>query len=117
MTFYSDMASVANDLLTEFGADVILLRSTPGTFDRVTGAETGATTAEITATGIQQSYKADLIDGTRIKHGDRLYVIDDTQTPAMTDKVKVGSDYWSIVNIDETNPAGTVIVYFIQVRK
>ena len=117
MTFYTDMAAVANDLLAEFGAPVILLRTTPGTFDPVTETETGATTAELTTTGIQKSYKAELIDGTRIKHGDKLYVLDDTQVPDLTDKLNVGSEYWSIVNIDEKNPAGTALVYLVQVRK
>lgn len=117
MTFYSDMAAVANELLNEFGSAVVLLRNTPGTFDRVTGVDTGATTAELTTTGLQKSYRADLIDGTRIRHGDKLYVLDDTQVPVLTDKVKVGPEYWSIVNIDEKNPAGTAIVYFVQVRR
>lgn len=117
MTFYTDMAAVANELLAEFGASVILLRTTPGTFDPVTGTESGATTAELTTTGIQKSYKADLVDGTRIQQGDKLYILDDTQVPDMTDQIKVGSEYWSIVNIDERSPAGTTLVYFAQVRK
>jgi len=117
MSFYSDMAAVANNLLARFGTSVVLLRSTPGSFNHVTGSDSGATTSELTTTGIQQSFKAELVDGTRIKKGDKMYVLDDTQTPVMTDKLKVGSEYWSIVNIDEKNPAGTAIVYFVQVRK
>lgn len=117
MTFYSEMAVTASELITEFGMPVILQRTSGGTFDPVTGQTTGAITTEITAQGIQKNYKASLIDGTRIKHGDKLYVLDDSQAPDVSDKVKVGVEYWSIVSLDAVEPAAIPIVYFVQVRK
>ena len=111
------MAVTASDLITEFGMPVILQRTSGGTFAPVTGQTIGATQSEITARGIQKSYKASLIDGTRIKHGDKLFVLDDSQTPVLSDKVKVGAEYWSIVSIDAVEPAGIALVYFVQVRK
>ena len=117
MTFYTDMAVVANELIAEFGADVVFRRTSGGTFDPVTGLTTGATTSDNTAKGIQKTYKASLIDGTRIKNGDKLYVIDDGYVPDMGDKLKVASEYWSIVDIQPMVPADTPIVYFVQARK
>ena len=117
MTFYSEMAAVANDLLAEFGAPVILQRTSGGTFDPVAGSTTGASTSEIAAMGIQKHYKTSLVDGKRIKHGDKLFVLDDSQAPVISDKLKVGSEYWSIVGLNTVEPAGEAIVYFVQVRK
>jgi N-acetylmuramoyl-L-alanine amidase len=117
MTFYSEMAATASELITEFGADVVLQRASGGAFDPATGQTTGVTTSELTAKGIHKRFKASLVDGTRIKHGDKLYVLNDSQVPAMSDKLKVGAEYWSIVNVDSIVPAGTAIVYFVQVRK
>lgn len=117
MSFYSEMAEVANDLLAEFGQTITLLRTTPGTFDETTETETGDSTAELTATGIQKNFAQGLIDGSRILSSDKLFILDDDQVPVMTDKIKVGSVYWNIVDINPVEPAGIPLVYFVQARK
>ncbi len=114
---YDKIAATASKLLARFGRDQVLRTKTVGTFDPVTGAETGASTADVTVKGLQQSLTPENINGKNIQVGDRLFVIDSTQTPALTDKFKVGSEYWQIINIDTKEPAGTAIVHIIQVRK
>jgi len=116
MTFYSDMADMVNELLDDFGQTVTLRRTVAGTFDATTETESGGSTSDITTTGIQKNYRQDQIDGTRVQHGDRLYILDDDQVPVLSDKVKVGSVYWNIVDIQTVNPAGTPLAYFVQVR-
>ena len=115
MSFYDDMATVATDLITEFGT-AIVIQSSVDTFNAVTGINS-STTTENSTKGIQQSFKSSLIDGVRIQNGDKMYVLNNSYSPSMNDKLKVGSVYWSIVNIRESNPAGTALVYFVQVRK
>ena len=117
MTFYSDMAATANALIAEFGAPITLKRKTAGTLDKVTGIETGATTSTLTPNGLVTQYKANVIDGTRIQGGDRLVILDNSQTPVMTDQVLVGVEYWNIVDIVSKNPAGTELVHLVQARK
>jgi len=117
MAFYDDMAAVANTLIDEFGQTITLQRKTDGTFDNVTGVEAGGSTSLITQKGIVSQYKSDLIDGQRIQSGDRMLILDNTQTPVLTDKVLVGAEYWSIIDIVAKNPAGTPLVYFVQARK
>lgn len=117
MAFYDDMAAVANSLISEFGATITLQRKTDGTFDKTTGVEAGGSTALVTLKGIVSQYKSDLIDGQRIQSGDRMLILDNTQIPVLADKVLVGSEYWSIVDIVAKNPAGTPLVYFVQARK
>lgn len=45
-----------------------------------------------------------------------MAVIDASHAPQMTDKLVVGSDVLSIVNIITINPAGTPVAYKLQVR-
>jgi len=116
MSFYSDMAAVANELLLEFGEAITLRRTTPGTFDGATETETGATVADLATLGIQSKYAQGLIDGTRIQSQDKLFILDDTQIPSVTDQIKVGSVYWSIVDVKPVEPAGVPLVYFVQAR-
>ena len=117
MTFYADMAAVANELLAEFGAAITLRRVSGETFNAVTGAASGGSSADLATVGIVKTFRANLIDGTRIQHGDRLVILDDTQVPVLTDKVLIGADYWNIVDIETKSPAGIPLVYFVQVRK
>lgn len=112
MAFYDDMAETVTDLLTEFGQAITLTR-TSGVFDPVTGKDTSSTASDVSTIGIWQTIRGTLIDGTRIRAGDKFLVIDGTQAPRMSDKI----DGWSVVEINEINPAGTVLAYRLQVRK
>lgn len=116
MTFYDDMAATALELLAEFGAPQTIQRVTTGAYDPATGSASVSTSNLIT-TGLARSYKAHMIDGTRIKAGDKEMVLSNEQAPQLPDKILVGAEPWSIVNIDEISPAGTVIAYRVQIRK
>lgn len=115
MTFYTDMAEVAAELLTEFGQAVTLKRST-GTVDPVTGADTRST-SDVTTVGVVMNYPQAIIDGTRIQSGDRRLMIDASEEPKLTDTVLIGSEPWSIQEIEVSSPAGTAIRYAVRIRK
>jgi len=117
MGFYDGMAETAAKLIGKFGADVVFQSTSAGTFDPVIGETVGAITNETTTKGIQKRYSAALIDDTRIKSGDKLFVVDDSYKPLMSDKIKISTEYWNIINIEEVTPAGVSLVYFVQVRK
>lgn len=117
MSFYADMAEVAADLLAEFGAAVTLRRVSGGTFSAVTGTASGESSSDITSTGVIKPFRADLIDGTRIQQGDKVLILDDSQVPALTDKVLIGTAAWNILDIDTVSPAGTPLVYFVHIRQ
>ena len=114
--FYDDMAATALELLAEFGAPVTLRRVTPGAYDPATSSAS-STITDLPTTGLVRDYKASLIDGTRILVGDKECVLSNEQAPKLTDKLPVDGVDWSIVDIKEINPAGTVVCYFVQVRK
>lgn len=115
--FYSGMAATASRLLARFGSPVTLSRSTGGSRDPVTGVETPGIDDSKTTVGILKKYPDKLIDGTRIKTGDRLLVVDASVEPLMTDRPVIGGQEWTPVSIEAANPAGTPLVYFIHARR
>lgn len=125
MAFYDDMAAVALELITEFGSEQTLLDVTPGTYDPVTGETTGDTPISQPAQVILLDYTLQesgqqYADGTQIQQGDKKIIIAAqglAWAPGPTTKVDVGGVIWQIVNIKESNPAGTPLVYFCQGRK
>ena len=115
--FYTGIAATASKLLTKYGKPITFSRTTAGTYDPITGATTAGTTATFTPPGIFQTIRADLIDGELIQKGDKMFVIDNSFAPTLTDTVLIGSENWSIVNIREVEPAGLALVRFIQARR
>lgn len=126
MAFYDDMAGVALELLTEFGAPRVLHDVSGGVYNDVTGEYT-TPPGQITQTAqvILLDYSANesgqqYADGSQIRLGDKKIVIaakDLDWPPSLTTRVAVGSDLWQIVNIKSSDPAGTPLVYFCQGRK
>jgi len=117
MSFYDDMAAVALELLDEFGQAVTLPRTTGGSVDPITGIVTPGTDASVVTTGLLKPYPDAMIDGARILSSDRELVLSDEQVVNPTDKPLIDGEEWSIVNIKTINPAGTVVCYFVQVRR
>lgn len=116
MSFYSSMAATASRLIDKYGQTLYLVRSGDSA-DPVTGATTTGSNMNYKIKGILQTYPNNLVDGTRIKASDRLVIIDGTTTPLMSDKVKLESQDWNIESIKTSNPAGTALINFVQVRR
>ena len=117
MSFYDDMAATALELLNEFGQSVTLSRITGASVNPVTGVIVSGTDTSVTTTGLIKPYPDSMVDDTRILDGDREFVLSNEQTPQPTDKIVIGSEEWAIVNIKTINPAGTVVCFFVQVRR
>ncbi len=113
MSFYSNIAATASRLITKFGATIIVKRITGETIDPITGITTAGTTTNYLTNGIYKKIPSDLIDGTRILATDKMLILDDTSEPLMTDTI----DNLTIMEIIESNPAGTPLVYFVRLRK
>ena len=114
--FYPKLAATVSRLVGLRGQTVTLKRSTGGTIDPVTGTVTAGTTTSYPVQGILQRYPDALIDGTRILTSDRLAILTPVVEPVITDKLAFGNKDWTIASIQTTNPAGTPVVYFVQVR-
>ena len=114
--FYTKMASTASRLISKYGQSVLLIRS-GDTAHPVSGATTSGGGVNLKVSGTLQKYPDNLIDGTRIKASDRLMIIDGSKEPLASDLVKIDNQNWAIESIKTVNPAGTALIYFIQVRR
>lgn len=136
MTFYDEMASMATELLTEFGQEIVLTRPSLN-FSNITNKPVSGGTTNLTTIGVFTNIDRSLVDGTRIQDTDRVMVIDASVSPRMGDLLDVSGTVttesvgaapgiilspgqalsWTIVAIKDINPAGTPICYFVQVRR
>lgn len=118
MSFYTDMAATASSLLAQFGATVTIKRDNLGTTDPVTGVYTPGTTDNLTANGVTTRItKEDRDAFGEVQGNDRLLILDSQVKPLEGDRVQVGSENWNTISIQESNPAGTPLVYRVLIRK
>lgn len=129
MSFYDEMAGVADELLREFGAPMVLRREVPGTYDPATGS-TVDTTVDYGGTGALFDFETQqagtLFAGqTLIQVGDKQALVSPAGVPLPKagDLLMPGSDiwvdgnaYWQVQNVKEVNPAGTAVLYELHLR-
>lgn len=88
----------------------------PGTYDQITGVETGASTTYASIIGLFTKIATDYALTNEMQSGDRMAIIGPQVAPQLTDKLMVGASVLTIVNIVPVNPAGTAVAYKLQVR-
>ena len=121
MSFYDEMAVMALEMITEFGQPVTISKTESGEYDPDIGGEApGATFAQI-AQGILLDFTGlEFQNNSLIKQGDKKLKIAAqglAWVPGLLDKVVAQGRTWSIVPpLKEINPAGTPILYELQVR-
>ncbi|WP_335944441.1 hypothetical protein [Pseudomonas sp. G166] len=121
MAFYDEMAVMALDMITEFGQPVIIRDITVGEYDPGTGTVPPDAVIEQTSKGVLldftgQEFQANSL----IKVGDKKLKIAAQGLdwpPNLLNKVIVQGRTWSIIPpLKEISPAGTPILYELQVR-
>lgn len=113
-----DIADVLND--TDYGRDVTLRRTVPGTYNPADGSTGAPTVTDYPTRGLLLEYADTLITGSLIKQGDRICILkvqNLTAVPLQTDKLLVGSDIYDIVSFKTGELGGTAYLYTLQVRK
>lgn len=121
MSFYDEMASMALDLITEFGQPVTISDVTPGEYDPETSQNGPDTTVERTARGILLDFTGyEFQTNSLIQFGDKKLKVAAQglgEAPGLLSKVVAQGRTWSIIPpVKEVNPAGTPILYELQVR-
>jgi len=119
MSFYSEMAEMATELITEFGQDIVITREINEVINPVTGeVEVEADSQEYTVKGVKKKYPLSLIDGTRITSSDREILMDASVVePLITDTISINNQEWPIMEIHSINPAGIPLIYSVRVRR
>lgn len=121
MNFYDEMAATGVEMITEFGQPVIISKTEPGEYDPELGGEAPGATVEQTAQGILLDFTGqEFQNNSLIKQGDKKLKIAAQGlewVPDLLNKVIIQGRTWSIVPpLKEVNPAGTPILYELQVR-
>lgn len=120
-TFYDEMAVMALELITEFGQPVTLRDTIKGVYDPATGKTGPDTVTERTAQGILLDFTGqEFQTNSLIKVGDKKLKIAASglsSPPTLLSKAVIQGKTWSIVPpLKEINPAGTPLLYELQVR-
>jgi len=121
MAFYDEMAVMALEMITEFGQPVTISKTESGEYDPEIGGEVPGATVEQIAQGILLDFTGqEFQNNSLIKQGDKKLKIAAqglAWVPGLLDKVVAQGRTWSIVPpLKEVNPAGTPILYELQVR-
>lgn len=115
--FYTGLAATATRLLTSKGKVVTFTRYTSTDFDPAQGINT-TTTSTFTGNGAAFGYKSGEIDGTVVIKGDIRLIVDAMTTPPLIeDNVTIDSLIYRVMNVEKVNPAGTPVIYKVQLRK
>lgn len=120
-TFYDEMAVMALEMITEFGQPVTISKTEPGEYDPDIGGEAPGVTVEQIAQGILLDFTGlEFQNNSLIRQGDKKLKIAAkglAWVPGLLDRVVAQGRTWSIVPpLKEVNPAGTPILYELQVR-
>lgn len=114
------MQKTAYLLIKEYGAPVVFKRNVGEITNPVNGQiVTEGESQEISVNAVVVPIKESLIDGTRIKIGDKRMICSSIDingnnfSPLISDIL----DDWKIQEIEPISPATTPIVYFCRVRK
>lgn len=121
MAFYEEMAVTALEMITEFGQPVTIRDIKPGEYDPDTDSAGPDTIIEQSAQGILLDFTGlEFQNNSLIKQGDKKLKVAAqglAWAPDLLNKVVIQGRTWSIVPpLKEINPAGTPILYELQVR-
>lgn len=118
MSFQSDMAATAHELLTEFGTTGILIKSVAGVYDVDTGTST-PTETNYTITMYEEDASGSDTDGTQVKAGDKLAMISTVGSvqPETNDRITYQGADWQVVSSTRENANGLAVIYYVTMRK
>lgn len=121
MTFYDEMALMALERITEFGQPVTIRDIVKGEYDPDTSMTPPDSVVERTAQGILLDFTGqEFQTNSLIKVGDKKLKIAAAglgPAPSLLSKVVVQGKNWTIIPpLKEINPAGTPILYELQIR-
>lgn len=119
MAFYDEMAALALELIAEFGQPVTLRNIQAGEYDPDNTAG-GDVIIEQTAQGILLDFTGlEFQNDTLIVRGDKklkVAALGMAWKPKPQIEADVQGKTWTVINFKEINPAGTPILYELQVR-
>lgn len=118
-----DLSATATKLLTKLASTthVKIKRTTGAVFDPVAGTQTGGTTTVTNLVAAVTKVDKVLIDGERIKYGDKMVILDNQFEPLMSDLIVIPDDQGVdldcvVIDIGGVNHAGIRQIYKVICR-
>lgn len=116
-TFYTGLATTATNLLAKRGQTASWSHDNDdGTFNPATGQNSGGTSTAYTAKGALLDFDTSRIDGASILTTDKRFVMQVGSKPEADDVITINSVAYQTIKVRETNPAGTPVIYEVQLR-
>lgn len=117
MSFYGGLANTAAKLLKDKGRPMIIRRKAVTTKDPAAGTVTTSASQDFTVHGVLVNYNTKLVADGVVQKGDRQAIIEGgVVAPTKEDQLVVEGRTWTIVDFESVNPAGTPVIYKLQVR-
>ena len=111
---YLNSQAKAVEKINQYGGAIRVVRTSP--VDEVTGTG-GVDTIVGSGKALQTEYRAGLIDGERIRIGDKRLLVAADVDVRQDDKVQFGGRIWTVVRVEELNPDGQTRIFAkVQVR-
>lgn len=117
MSFYRGLAATAAKLLKEKGQPLVIRRKAVVATDPIAGTVTTSPPQEFVVHGVLVAYNTQLVADGLVQKGDRQAIIEGgVVAPTKDDQLLAEGRLWTIVDFESVNPAGTPIIYKLQVR-
>lgn len=115
--FYNEMTEVAEELISDFGQPVTLVKKGDAAgYDSYGNPTSGTPDTSIDGIGCTVGYKFGEIDGSLIQNGDsKMLYQGDTPEIGMT--VTLEGVVWRVIEANPLNPAGILVMHTLQLRK
>lgn len=121
MSFYSDLADDANQLLSEFAQGTMVLKKIYNNAASSTPWDTSSPqTVEYVFNGIAEDIKATMVNGSLIQTGDKMVTLnvrDDEVKPDQGDILVIDGVEFNIVSATQEPAAGIAVINQVVVRR
>lgn len=117
MSFYAGLVTTAAKLLKDKGQPMVIRRKAVVSRDPAAGTVTTAAQQDFVVHGVLVNYNTQLVADSLVQKGDRQAIIEGgVVAPTKEDQLVAEGRTWAIVDFESVNPAGTTVIYKLQVR-
>lgn len=117
MSFYDEMADIALELITEFGASISFSRVTEGVYDPASGKTIGDAEEVFSVNCVKDTFSSFERSDSSIEVGDIKLIAAATHDFAVDDTATINGLDYKLVMVDPIKPANTVVAYELQARR
>lgn len=113
---YTRPQSLATRQMARFGTSYIFTRETDGVYDTATST-TPKVLTDFDVNMVWLKFSRAEIDGTLVQTGDARPLVEAKTEPQIDDTFIRNGYKWRVLAVDAIEPAGTVVLYRLQVRR